>query len=164
MVTSGPAWFERNPHLAGGVRVIGAVAAIVGALLVAKTEYHSAQRLQDGRVNAQITLIGNTASQFNPLVQQYIRLALKKDAGVRNYYYGLADDTRMEKMTDLKAMPVSLWPSNEIRHSFNEYLFSAIMLMETSEDEGASIELQDRVSAYAKKFEALNKTLAASRR
>jgi hypothetical protein len=119
---------------------------------------------QDGRVNARITLIGNTASQFDPLVQQYIRLALKKDAGVRNYYYGLADDTRMEKMTDLKAMPVSLWPSNEIRHAFNEYLFSAIMLMETSEDDGASIKLQDRVSAYAKKFEALNKTLAASRR
>ena len=80
------------------------------------------------------------------MVQRYIRLALEKDSGVTNYYLGLVDDARMEKMTDLNAMPMSHWPSNEVRHAFNEYLFSSIMLMETSADEGTSIKLQDRAA------------------
>ena len=36
--------------------------------------------------------------------------------------------------------------------------------METSADEDTSIKLQDRVTAYGKKFEALKKALDASRR
>jgi uncharacterized membrane protein len=55
---------------------VGAIAAIVAASLIAKFEYLSPQRLEEA--NAQVTLIGTTASQFDPLVQQYIRLALEK--------------------------------------------------------------------------------------
>jgi hypothetical protein len=36
--------------------------------------------------------------------------------------------------------------------------------MEMSADEDTSINLQDRIAAYGKKFEALNKALDASRR
>jgi hypothetical protein len=141
---------------------VGAIAAIVAASLIAKFEYLSAQRLEEA--NAQVTLIGTTASQFDPLVQQYIRLALEKDSKVANYYTGLVDDARMEKMTDLNAMPMSHWPSNEVRRAFNEYFFSSIMLMETPADEGTSIKLQERVNTYETKFETLKKTLEASRR
>ena len=110
------------------------------------------------------SLIGNTASQFDPLVQQYIKLALEKDSKVMEYYHKRIDDPRMEKMIDLKTMPISHWPSSEVYHAFNEYLFSSIMLMETSADEDTSIKLQDRITAYGRKFEALKKALDASRR
>ena len=110
------------------------------------------------------SLIGNTASQFDPLVQQYIKLALEKDSKVMEYYHKRIDDPRMEKMIDLKTMPISHWPSSEVYHAFNEYLFSSIMLMQTSADEDTSIKLQDRITAYGRKFEALKKALDASRR
>ena len=157
-------WFERHASLGGWVGAVGAIAAIFAAWLLAQIEYLRAQRLEDGRVNAQISLIGNTASQFDPLVQQYIKLALEKDSKVMEYYHKRIDDPRMEKMIDLKTMPISHWPSSEVYHAFNEYLFSSIMLMETSADEGTSIKLQDRITAYGRKFEALKKALDASRR
>jgi hypothetical protein len=152
-------WFERHASLGGWVGAVGAIAAIFAAWLFAQTEYLRAQRLEDGRVNAQISLIGDTASQFDPLVQQYIKLALEKDSKVMEYYHKRIDDPRMEKMIDLKTMP-----SSEVYHAFNEYLFSSIMLMETSADEDTSIKLQDRITAYGRKFEALKKALDASRR
>ena len=125
------------------------------------------RNLQDqgiSRAKPLASLIGNTASQFDPLVQQYIKLALEKDSKVMEYYHKRIDDPRMEKMIDLKTMPISHWPSSEVYHAFNEYLFSSIMLMETSADEDTSIKLQDRITAYGRKFEALKKALDASRR
>ena len=115
-------------------------------------------------MNAQISLIGNTASQFDPLVQQYIKLALGNDFKVTEYYHRRIDDPRVEKMIDLNTMPMSHWPSIEVHHAFNEYLFSSIMLMQTSADEDTSIKLQDRITTYGRKFEALKKALDASRR
>jgi hypothetical protein len=162
MVNNRLVWLARP---VGGGLVVGAIVAIVAAFLITKTEYHSAQRLEDSRVNAQLRLIGTSASQFDPLVQQYISLAIEKNySEARNYYGSLFDDARMETMTDLNAMPTSDWPSNEVHHAFKEYFFSSIMVMETSADEGTSIKLQDRVSAYGTKFEALKKALEASRR
>ncbi len=92
-------------------------------MLVAQAGYFRDQRLEDRQVNGQIRLIGNTASQFDPLVQQYIKLALEKDSKVANYYDTLVDDARMEEMIDLNALPLSHWPSTEIHHAFNEYFF-----------------------------------------
>ena len=66
MVTSWLVWFERHPRPGGGARAVGAITAIFAALLVAKTEYHSAVRLEDGRLNVQIRLIGNAALQSDP--------------------------------------------------------------------------------------------------
>jgi hypothetical protein len=65
--------------LGGWMGAVGAIAVIFAAWLLAQAEYLRPQRLEDGRANAQISLIGNTASQFDPLVQQYITLALEKD-------------------------------------------------------------------------------------
>ncbi len=121
-----------------------------------------AHRLEDGRVNHQISLISTTASQFDLWVQQYIKLALQKDSKVTEYYHSRVDDPRVEKMIDLNTMPISHWPSNEVYHAFNEYFFSSIMLMEA--DEETSIKLQDRISVYERNFEALKKALDASRR
>ena len=143
---------------------VGAVGAIFAAWLLAQAEYLRPHWLEDRRVNAQISLIGNTASQFDPLVQQYIKLALEKDSKVAEYYRRRIDDTRVERMIDLDTMPMSHWPSIEVHHAFNEYLFSSIMLMETSADEDTSIKLQDRITAYERKFEALKKALDASGR
>ena len=47
-------WFERHASLGGWVGAVGAIAAIFAAWLLAQTEYLRAQRLEDGRVNAQI--------------------------------------------------------------------------------------------------------------
>ncbi len=150
-----------STHLGGRVAAVAAIAAIFAAWLVAQAGYLRDQRLEDRQVNGQIRLIGNTASQFDPLVQQYIKLALVKDSKVTNYYNTLVDDARMEEMVDLNALPMSHWPSTGIYHAFNEYFFSSIMLMETSADEDMSIKLQDRITAYGRKFEALKKALDA---
>ncbi len=163
----GTSWFdliERHARLSGWVGAVGAIAAIFAVWLLAQTQYLRTERLEDRRVNAQISFIANTASQFDPLVQHYIHLALEKDPNVTEYYRKLIDDPRIEKMIDLKTMPISHWPSSEVYHAFNEYFFSSIMLMETSADEDTSIKLQDRVNAYGRKFEALKKALHASRR
>ena len=156
-------WFKRHSGLGSWVGAVGAIAAIFAAWLFAQADLR-AQRLEDGRVNDQISLISNTASQFDSLVQQYIKLALEKDSEVTKYYHRRIDDPRVEKMIDLNTMPMSHWPSIEVHHAFNEYLFSSIMLMETSADEDTSIKLQDRITAYGRKFEALKKALAASQR
>jgi len=155
-------WFKRHSGLGSWVGAVGTIGAIFAAWLLAQADLR-AQRLEDGRVNDQISLISNTASQFDSLVQQYIKLALEKDSKVTEYYHRRIDDPRVEKMVDLDTMPISHWPSIEVHHAFNEYLFSSIMLMETSADEDTSIKLQDRVTAYGRKFEALKKALDASR-
>ena len=154
-------WFERHAVLSGWLGAIGAIAAICAAWLLAQAQHLRTQRLG---VNAQISLIGNVASQFDPLVQQYIKLALEKDSKVANYYLRQMDDPRVERMIDFKAMPISHWPSIEVYHAFNEYYFSSIMLMETSADEDTSINLQDRIATYERNFEALQKALDAFRR
>jgi hypothetical protein len=154
----------RVPPLGRWASGVGAIAAIFAAWLLARAEYLRAQRLEDGRVNAQIGWVGNTASQFDPLVQQYIKLALEKDSEATLYYHRQMDDPRVEKMIDFNAIPLSHWPSTEVYHAFNEYFFSSIMLMETSADEETSINLQDRITAYGRRSEALKKALDSSRR
>ena len=154
-------WLAR---FGGWVGAVGAIAAIFAACLLAQTEYPRAPRLEDRQVNAQINLIGNTALQFDPLVQQYIKLALEKNSNLTDYYHKRVDDPRMEGMMDLKTIPMSHWPSSDVYHAFNEYLFTSIMLMETSADEDTSIKLQDRITVYGRKFEALKKALDASQR
>jgi hypothetical protein len=155
--------FKGRAGFAGWVGGVSPIAVIIAAWLLAQADLR-AHRLEDGRVNDRIGLIRNTASQFDSLVRQYIKLALKKDSKVTEYYHRCIDDPRVEKMIDLDAMPISHWPSNEVYHAFNEYFFSSIMLMETSADEDTSTKLQDRISAYERKFEALKKALDASRR
>jgi hypothetical protein len=139
----------------------GGWAGAVGA--IAQAEYLRAPR-QNRQVNVQINLIGNTALQFDPLVQQYIKLALEKNPNLTDYYDKRIDDPRMERMIDLKTIPMSHWPSSDVYHAFNEYLFTSIMLMETSADEDTSIKLQDRITVYGRKFETLKKALDASQR
>jgi hypothetical protein len=114
-------------------------------------------------MNDQINLIGNTASQFDSLVQQYITLALENDSKLREYHHSLIDDPRVEEMIDLRAMPISHWPSNGAHRAFSELIFSSTMLMDTS-DEDTSIKLHDRISTYERSFDTLKKTLDASRR
>ena len=75
-------WLAR---FGGWVGAVGAIAAIFAAYLLAQAEYLRALR-QDRQVNAQINFIGNTALQFDPLVQQYIKLALEKDPNLTDYY------------------------------------------------------------------------------
>jgi hypothetical protein len=136
------------------------VAAAVGVICAAD---FLGRRLEHGRVNDQINLIGNTVSQFDSLVQQYVTLALENDSKVAEYCHSLIDDPRVEEMNELRAMPISHWPSNGARRAFNEVTFSSTMLMEMS-DEDTSIKLRDRISTYERNFDTLKKTLDASRR
>ena len=73
----------RHAGFGGRVAAFAALAAIFAAWLVAPAEYLRGQRLDDRKVNnGYLGLIANTASQFDPLVQQYIQLALEKDSKV----------------------------------------------------------------------------------
>jgi hypothetical protein len=143
--------------------VAGAVGVICAAWLLAQVGFR-AHRLEDRRVNDQINLIGNTALQFDPLVQQYIKLALENNSKVAGYHHSLIDDPRLENMIDLRVMPISHWPSSGAYRAFHEFIFSSIMLMETSADQDTSIKLHDRISIYERNFDTLKKTLDASRR
>jgi hypothetical protein len=154
---------KRHAGLAGRVGAVGAIGAICAAWLLAQADLR-AHRLEDGRMNDQINLISNTASQFDSLVQSYIKLALENDSKLSEYHHSLIDDPRVEKMIDLRVVPISHWPSNEAYRAFNEFIFSSIVLIETSADENTSIKLQDRISTYQRNFDTLKKTLDASRR
>jgi hypothetical protein len=141
----------------------GAGGAICAAWLLAQADF-SAHRLEHGRMNDQIDLIGNTALQFDSLVQQYIALALENDSKLVEYHHNLIDDPRMEEMIELRATPISNWPSIGAYRAFHEFSFSSTMLMETSTDQDTSIKLHDRISTYERNFDTLKKTLDASRR
>ena len=94
-------WLARFDGRAGAV---GAIATIFAACLLAQAEYLRVPRLEDRQVNAQINFIGNTAFQFDLLVQQYIKLALEKDPNLTDYYQKRGDDPRIERMMDLKTI------------------------------------------------------------
>ena len=157
-------WCERHRGLGTWAGAVGTIAAILGAWYLARAEYVRAQQIEDGRVNAEINLISRTASQFDPLVQQYIKLRHDGDAKAKGFYNNHQNDPPASRMNDFARMSITQWPSVEAYDAFKEYYLASINVLNTSVDVNTSINVQDRIGAYQGKLETLQKALNATRR
>jgi hypothetical protein len=157
-------WCEEHAGLGGWVGAVGAIIAIFAAWGLARSEYLRTQRLEDARVNAEITLIGRTATDFDPLVQQFLKLYWAHDPEAGGYYNKQTNDSRWSRMVDFNKMPVTQWPSVESYDAFKRYFFASITLMETSVDVDKSISIDQRVKAYDGTLETLQKAPNGARR
>ena len=66
-------------------------------------------------------LISRTASQFDPLVQQYIKLDHDGDAKAKGFYNDHMNDPPASRMSDFNNMPIIQWPSVEAYDAFKEW-------------------------------------------
>jgi hypothetical protein len=126
-------WFDQHAGLAGWITVL---VAIVAAL----------------------NQISRTVSEFDPIVQQYIKLVRARDTQVNGYYQRQLNDPRLSRMNDFIKMPVDLWPSAESYDAFRKYYDASFTLLETP------VDVEDRINGFTGKLEALKKTLDAARR
>ena len=115
----------------------------------------------NANVNSEIIQIGRTASDFDPIVQQYIALARANDPQARGYHDRILSDVRVSRMNDLSAKSVTQWPSIE---SFVAYYGAAFNLLILSVDKRPIMTVEEGVKAYDGKLEALQKALNAARR
>jgi hypothetical protein len=106
-------WFEDHAGLGGWVAAVAAVLAIFATWGLARDEYRRTQQFENGRVNAEINLISRTASQFDPLVQQYIKLDHDGDAKAKGFYNDHMNDPPASRMSDFNNIPIIQWPSVE---------------------------------------------------
>jgi hypothetical protein len=157
-------WFERHAGLGGWVGAVGAILAIFAAWLLARAEYLRTQHIENERVNTEINLISKTASQFDPMVQQYIKLVQENDATAKGFYNARLNDPRRTRMVDFNTMPVTQWPSVEAYDAFKEYFIASTMLMETSGSDADKSIKESYIIGYSGKLEALQKALNAARR
>ena len=102
-------------------------------------------------------------SEFDPLVQQYIKLQHDGDAKAKGLYPNHMNDPPASRMSDFNHMPITQWPSVEAYDAFKEYYLASLDVLNTSVDVNKSINVQDRIGAYDGKLEALQKALNAAR-
>jgi hypothetical protein len=115
-------WFERHAGLGGWVGAVGAIIAVFVAWGLARSEYERALQLEKDRMNADISLIDRTVSEFDLTVQKYIQLARANDPEVKGYYNKHLSDPERSRMNSLTAMPIIQWPSIESYDAFMRYL------------------------------------------
>jgi hypothetical protein len=165
-------WFERHAGLGGWVGAVGAVIAIFAAWWLARAEYQRAQRLEDARMNTEISLVGRTAIDFDPIVQKYIQL-WKEGKSVSSYYSNQQNDGRWLRMVDFNTMPITQWPSVETYDAFKRYFFASLDLMKprnyvvSSDGQGATAmehDTEERIKAYDGTLKNLQDGLSAARR
>jgi hypothetical protein len=154
-------WFDQHAGLAGWISVLVAI-AVAFAVIVA--DRLSTQRDKNAPVNAEINQISQAASEFDPIVQQYIKLVHAHDPQANGYYNKQLGDARLNMMNILIKMPVDLWQSVESYDAFRRYYDASLRLLETSADGSPSINTEDRINASKGTLEALQKTLDAARR
>jgi hypothetical protein len=112
-------------------------------------------------------LISRTASQFDPLVQQYIKLDHDGDAKAKGFYNDHMNDPPASRMSDFNNMPIIQWPSVEAYDAFKEYYLASLSVLKTGtlfDDATKSMNVQDRTGAYQGKLETLQMALNAARR
>jgi hypothetical protein len=141
-------WCEKHAGLGGWVGALGAAVANILAWGLARSEYLRLQRVEDARVNAEIALIIRTASDFDPIVRQYILLYRANDPEAKNYYNRQLNDSRMSRMIDFNTTPIAQWPSVESYDAFKRYFLSSMTLMERSVDVDKSIDIEQRIKVY----------------
>ena len=69
-------WFDQHAGLAGWITVL---VAIVAALAAMTADRLATQRDKDAKVNAEINQISRTVSEFDPIVEQDIKLVRARD-------------------------------------------------------------------------------------
>jgi hypothetical protein len=152
-------WFDQHASLAGWISVLVAIAV---AFAVIAADRLSTQRDKNAPVNAEIDQISQTASEFDPIVQQYIKLVRAHDPQANGYYDKQQSDPRLSRMNVFIKMPADLWPSVESYDAFRKYYDASFGLLETSADQSSSINIENHMSRGT--LEALQKTLDAARR
>ena len=166
-------WFERHAGLGGWVGTIGTIAAIFAAWWLARAEYLRTQRLEDARMNTEISLISRTAKEFDPIVQKYIQLLNDHSAQVFGYYNHQKNDGRWLRMDDFNALPITQWPSVESYDAFKRYFVASIELMKpristTLSNEQGETQIErdkkEQIKAYDGTLQKLQHALEAARR
>jgi hypothetical protein len=154
-------WFDQHTSLAGSISVLVAIAL---AFAVVVADRLSTQRDRSAAVNAEINQISRAASEFDPIVQQYIKLVHSHDSQANGYYDKQLRDPRLNMINVFIKMPVDLWPSVESYDAFRRYYDASFKLLETSVDRSPSINIEDRINASRGTLEAVEKSLASARR
>ena len=154
-------WFDQHPALAGWITVLVAIAV---AFAVVVADRLSTQRDKNETVNAEINQISRAASDFDPIVQQYIKLLHTHDPQANGYYDEHLSDPRLSRMNVFIKMPVDLWPSVESYDAFRKYYNASFKVLQTPADGSSSINTEDRINARGDVLEALLKFLNATRR
>ena len=153
-------WAERHAGLGGWVGAIGAIIAIFVTWSLARSEYLRTLQVEHARMNAEISLIREAAAEFDPIVQQYIKLYEARDPRAKDYYgTELLNDPRVGRMTDLGSMPITQWPSMESYDAFKRYLFASTRLLQTSVDANPITSTEQRIADYEGKLQILNMAL-----
>jgi hypothetical protein len=67
---------------------------------------------------------------FDPIVQQYIKLLHTHDSQANGYYDERLGDPRLSRMNVLIKMPVDLWPSVESYDAFRKYYDASFKVLE----------------------------------
>ena len=88
-------WFDQHPALAGCITVLVAIAV---AFVVVVADRLSTQRDRNPAVNAEINQISRAASEFDPIVQQYVKLVQARDPQANGYYDKELGDPRLSRM------------------------------------------------------------------
>jgi hypothetical protein len=125
---------------------------------------HKAQLDENAKVNAEINVISRTAVEFDPIVQEYVKLVRANDPQANGYHGRRLNDPRLSRMNDLIAKPVTQWPSVESCDAFRAYYDVSLRLLETSVDKRPPMKVEDRIEAYEGKLESLQRALDAARR
>jgi hypothetical protein len=154
-------WFDQQAGLAGWISVLVAIAVAFAVILADRL---STQRDRNAAVNAEINQISQAASEFDPIIQQYIKLVRAHDPQANGYYVKQLGDPRLSRINVFIKVPVDPWPSVESHDAFRRYYDASFRLLETSADGSPSINTEDRINAFRCTLEALQKTLDAARR
>ena len=144
-----------------------AALAIIGPLVTISGIWwrdHKAQLDDDAKVNAEINLIIQTATDFDPIVRRYITLARAGDPQANGYLDRIRSDPRVSRMNDVIAKPVTQWPSIQSSDAFRTYYKDAFDLLELSVDKRPIMTLDEGVKGYDGKLAALQRALNAARR
>jgi hypothetical protein len=144
--------------------VAGAIAAIVAAIAAVVAIWPLPQLIENRRINSEISLIDTTASQFDPLVQEYIQLVHNGDPKAKGFADKHRNDAVWSRMNELIAMSFTQWPSKEAYDAFQQYYVASTTLLETSVDVNRSIIVQDHIKAYDGKLATLQQALNNARR
>jgi hypothetical protein len=156
-------WPERHAGLGGWFGAVGAILAILAAWQISRGEYFRTQSIENERVNKEISLIDRTASQFDPLVRQCIKLAREHSSEARGFYQKHNNDPAYSRMVDFGNMRISQWPSVEAYDAFKEYWIASLGVMQTAADTTDTPMIEERIRSYDGKLEDLQKALNAAR-
>ena len=137
-------WFDQHPALAGWLTVLVAIAVAFAVVVVDRL---STQRDKSAIVNAEINQISRAASDFDPIVQQYIKLLHTHDPQANGYYNERLSDPRLSRMNAFIKMPVDLWPSVDSYDAFRKYYDASFKVLQTPADGSSSINTEDSINA-----------------